>query len=149
MRSAGPKAKALIQEYEGRELNAYKDSIGKWTIGYGHTEYAYVFQELGLALHPLQANVILDWDMERAAKEVTKLLRIGVTQEQFDALVSFVFNLGATALARSTLLKKLNGGNYDGAANEFMKWVYAGDKPLAGLVRRRHAEKQLFLEGTE
>ena len=83
---------------------------------------------------------------DRYEPDVLRLVSAELTQSQFDALVSFTYNLGASALARSTLLKKLNAGDYAGAAEEFERWDKCNGKPLAGLARRRHAEKSLFLE---
>jgi lysozyme len=131
----------FIAGFEGFRANAYWDSWGKvWTIGYGHTSGV----EQGQKVSKKQALNLLEKDAANAATAVRDLVHVSLTQNQFDALVSFVFNLGAGSLAESTLLKKLNKGNYKGAAKEFVKWNHAGGVVLAGLTRRREAEAALF-----
>lgn len=131
----------LIKEYEGCKLEAYKCPAGVWTIGYGHTGPD-VYK--GRYIGPTMATMLLREDLERFEREVTAMLVIPVRQHQFDALVSFAFNLGSSALRKSTLLRKLNNGDYAGASAEFDKWTRAGGKVLPGLVRRRAAERKLF-----
>ena len=137
---ASKKAYDIIQEFEGCRLDAYQDSVGVWTIGYGHTKTA----KKGMRIDRREANRLLLEDVARHAKGVASLLKVDVNQNQFDALVSFAFNLGVGALSKSTLLRKLNNGDAVGAAAEFSRWVYAGGKKLNGLVRRRDAERKLF-----
>lgn len=133
---------ALIQGYEGLRLSAYRDSVGVLTIGYGHTG-ADVKQ--GMTITRDEAERLLRDDLHDAESAVEKAVRVPMTQGQFDALVSFVFNLGAGRLQTSTLLRKLNDRNYIGAADEFPRWNKAGGKVLAGLTARRGAERALFL----
>ena len=137
---ASKKAYDIIQEFEGCRLDAYQDSVGVWTIGYGHTKTA----KKGMRIDRREANRLLLEDVAHHAKGVDSLLKVDVNQNQFDALVSFAFNLGVGALGKSTLLRKLNNGDTAGAAAEFDRWVYAGGKKLNGLVRRRDAERKLF-----
>ncbi len=131
----------LIKQFEGCRLTAYKDAVGVVTIGYGHTP-----SKLGTTITQEQAEQLLKEDLKKFEEGVLELVKVPLNQNQFDALVSFSFNLGIGALACSTLLKKLNAKQYQEAANEFSKWVNAGGKPLPGLVKRRQAEKELFLK---
>ena len=130
----------LIKSHEGLRTTAYKDPVGVWTIGYGHTGTAKPGQKITEA----QAEQLLRQDVGWAEAAVRKNVKVPLTQGQFDALVSFTFNLGAGALSRSTLLKKLNAGDYAGAQAEFGKFVHAGGRVLPGLVRRRNEEAQMF-----
>lgn len=139
--TASPAAVALVREFEGLRLTAYCCSGGKWTIGYGHTAG---ITPLTPDITPETAEALLAADLRDVAFEVQGLLNVPVTQNQFDALVSFAFNCGAGALRRSTLLRKLNAGDAPGAAAEFMRWTRAGGKQLSGLIRRRAAERRLF-----
>lgn len=132
----------LIKEFEGLELKAYKDSVGVVTIGYGSTG---PHVSMGMTITADQAEALLKNDVNRFEKGVMDLVTAPITQNQFDALVSFSFNLGLGNLKASTLLRKLNSLDYVGAANEFPRWNKAGGKVLAGLTRRREAEKKLFL----
>lgn len=134
----------LIKSFEGCRLTAYQDSVGVWTIGYGHTSGVYS----GMTITEAQAEAYLKSDLVTSENAVNKYVTYAINQNQFDALVSFTFNLGSGNLASSTLLKKLNQGDISGAANEFDKWIYAGGEVLEGLVKRRAAEKELFLYGT-
>lgn len=131
----------LIKLFEGCRLEAYLCPAGRWTIGYGHTEDV----QKGHKLSQHQADVLLDYDLEKFEDGVTYLLRHAmVTDNQFSALVSFAFNLGITALAKSTLLRKLLKGDAEGAAAEFERFVYAAGHVLPGLQNRRKAERELF-----
>ncbi len=132
----------LIKSFEGLELKAYKDSVGVLTIGYGSTG-PHVHE--GLVITEEQAEAILKTDISRFERGVTELVKVPLNQNQFDALVSFSFNLGLGNLKSSTLLRKLNSLDYSGAANEFTRWNKAGGRVLTGLTRRREAEKKLFL----
>jgi lysozyme len=134
----------LIKQSEGLRLEAYQDSAGVWTIGYGNT---YGVRE-GDTCTQEWAEERLQDDVRRAEAHVTRLVKLPLMQGQFDALVSFVFNLGYYALFRSTLLRKLNAGDYSGAADEFLRWNHAGGKVLKGLTRRREAERHMFLGGS-
>ena len=133
----------LIKGFEGLRLSAYQDSAGVWTIGYGHTGNV----KPGDRITQAQAEDLLQKDTAWAQQAVRDQVKVPLTQGQFDALTSFTFNLGAGALAKSTLLNKLNAGDYAGAQAEFGKWVHAGGQVLQGLVRRRAAEAELFGNG--
>lgn len=135
------KGKALIKKYEGCRLKAYKCPAGVLTIGYGHTNNVRADDVITQA----EADKLLDIDIAIKEKEVNSVLKVPVTQGQYDALVSFTFNLGIGNLKKSTLLRLVNQGKYKNASNEFSRWVYAGGKVLAGLVKRRNEEKELFL----
>lgn len=136
----------IIKHFEGRELKAYQDSVGVWTIGYGHTSAAGSPRVTpGMTISEQQAEDILKQDLDLFENGVRDLVKVAINRDQFAALVSFAFNVGLGALAESTLLRKLNAGDYSGAANEFPRWVKAGGNTLPGLVRRRDAERALFL----
>lgn len=130
----------LIKKFEGLQLTAYRCSAGVLTIGYGHTSGV----NPGDVITGRQADEFLRKDLRVAELTVNTNVKTQMTQGQFDALVSFVFNLGAGNFVKSTLLRKLNAGDYDGAADEFRRWVYAGKAELQGLIRRRAAERDLF-----
>ncbi|MNR27868.1 Lysozyme RrrD [compost metagenome] len=131
----------LIKRFEGFELEAYQDSVGVWTIGYGHT----IGVKPGDRITQAQADLTLMRDLTIYETGVSNMVLKPITQGQFDALVSFAFNLGIGALGKSTLLQKLNAGDPVGAVMEFQRWVYAGGKKLNGLVKRREAERDLFV----
>ena len=131
----------LIKDFEGLRLNAYQDAVGVWTIGYGHTSTAYPGQRITTT----QATALLRQDVANFENAVTRAVRVPITENQFAALVSFAYNVGSGALNSSTLLRKLNAGDTFGAANEFLRWNRAGGRVLAGLTRRREAERSLFL----
>ena len=133
---------ALTKQFEGCKLTAYQDSVGVWTIGYGHTG---TFAVQGKTITQAFADQLLLADIAKFEAGVLKLVRAVINQNQFDALVDFSFNLGLGNLGSSTLLKKLNAGDIKGAAEEFLRWDKAGGKVLAGLTRRRKAERDLFL----
>ena len=132
----------LIQDFEGLALKAYKDPIGVWTWGYGSTGPHVTPDKVGTKE---EAEQLLKKDLERFEKGVSDLVKVSLSQNQYDALVSFSFNLGLSNLKSSTLLKKLNASDYIGASKEFERWNRAGNKVLAGLTRRRIAERDLFL----
>lgn len=133
---------ALIREFEGCRLTAYRDAVGIWTIGVGHTGPDV---EEGLVITEAEADTFLREDVKHAERCVNRLLGgTPTTQGQFDALVSFTFNLGCDALRRSTLLSVLLAGDDEMASREFVRWNKAGGKVLAGLTRRREAEAELF-----
>ncbi|HEX4064519.1 MAG TPA: lysozyme [Acidobacteriaceae bacterium] len=137
----GGKGLALTEQFEGCRLNAYQDQVGVWTIGYGHTGPDVI---AGLTITQAQAQAFLQADVASAADCVNRLVAVQLSQEEFDALVDFAFNLGSGALAGSTLLRLLNAGNFTAAAAEFEKWDRAGGVVVAGLLRRRTAETALF-----
>jgi len=132
---------ALTEQFEGLQLTAYQDPVGVWTIGYGHTGPDVV---PGLTITQEQASDLLLQDVSGAVAAVNRLVTIPLTQNQFDALVDFTFNVGQGNLASSTLLRELNAGNTAGAAAQFLVWVYAKGVELPGLVTRRQAEAALF-----
>ena len=136
---------AIIRRFEGLELEAYLCPAGIPTIGYGHTKGVKMGDRCTLA----QAEAWLVEDAEDAARSVRKLVQVALTQGMFDALVSFVFNLGSGRLRDSTMLKLLNKGDYTKAAGQFALWVHSNGKRLAGLVQRRAAEADLFLKPME
>ena len=131
----------LIKGFEGLRLTAYKDSVGILTIGYGHTGKDV---KEGDEITEQWADALLERDVLIAEKCVNGAVQVPITQGEFDALCSFVFNLGCARLRVSTLLRKLNDSDYDGAAAEFKRWNKAGGTVLAGLTRRRVAEVALF-----
>ncbi|RQZ12821.1 lysozyme [Burkholderia sp. Bp9031] len=139
----GAQGIALIKQFEGLRLSRYLDAVGKPTIGYGHLILPN--ERFTRALTPAEAEALLRRDLRGAELNLRKLLHVPVTQQQFDALMSFVFNLGAGRLRSSTLLRYLNAGASARAADQFLVWNKAGGKPLAGLTKRRRAERALFL----
>ena len=141
VRQINQAGKKLIEEFEGLRLTAYKDSRDIPTIGYGHTKNVH----LGLTITKQQAEEFLSQDLRVAEAGVQDHVKVSLNDNQFAALVSFVFNLGAGNLASSTLLRELNAGNYQAAADQFPRWDHAGKSVLPGLKRRREAERKLFL----
>lgn len=133
---------ALTQQFESCKLEAYQDVKGVWTIGWGHTGVLVV---PGLKCTQAQADAWLVEDTAAAERAVNRFVVVNINQHEFDALVDFAFNCGISAFANSTLLKLLNSGNIHGAAEEFEKWDHASGKVVAGLLRRRLAEKKEFL----
>ena len=137
---------ALIKQFEGCKLTAYQDSVGVWTIGYGWTKPVDGKPiRAGMTIKQETAERLLKTGLVNYENDVSRLVKVDLTQGQFDALVSFTYNLGARSLSTSTLLRKLNAGDYAGAADEFLRWNKAGGKVLNGLTRRREAERALFL----
>lgn len=130
----------MIKSFEGLRLSAYKDVVGVVTIGYGTTSGV----KMGDTLTKERAEELLREDVKRFEDQVLRLVKVPLTQGQFDALTSFVYNLGPGNLSNSTLLRLLNAGDYKGAAAQFDRWNKAGGKVLAGLARRRAAERALF-----
>lgn len=131
----------LVKRFEGCKLTAYQDVVGVWTIGYGSTSCVQPHETITQA----QADARLNVDLQTAADCVERKVGIHLTQNQFDALCSFVFNLGCRAFCGSTLLRLLNAGEVKTAADEFLKWNRAGGRVLAGLTARREAERTYFL----
>ncbi|EMH4215174.1 lysozyme [Serratia ureilytica] len=137
---------ALIKRFEGLRLQAYQDSVGVWTIGYGWTQpVAGRKVGAGMAIDAATAERLLVCGVAQFEQGVERLVAVTITQGQFDALVSFAYNLGLRALENSTLLRRLNAGDRQGAADQFGRWVNAGGVRLDGLVARRAAERALFL----
>ena len=131
----------LIKSHEGLRTKAYMCPASVLTIGYGHTSTVYPGQSITLK----EAERLLRIDLIRFEHAVNKYVIVPLNQNQFDALVSFAFNVGVSAFRNSTLLKLLNKANYRKAANQFDRWVHGGGGRLSGLVRRRKEEKKLFL----
>ena len=144
LKTTGNGGIALIKQYEGLRLTTYKDAVGIPTIGYGHVENP-IPPGGTRTITAEDAEQILREDLQRFEHDVNNMLTVEVTQNQFDALVSFAFNLGPANLKSSNLLRKVNSGDFNGAAEEFPKWNHAGGQVLAGLTARRNAEKNLFL----
>ncbi|MDW2646658.1 lysozyme [Citrobacter sp. HN-141] len=137
---------SLIKQFEGCKLTAYQDSVGVWTIGYGWTQPVDGKPiRAGMTIKQETAERLLKTGLVSYESDVSRLVKVGLTQAQFDALVSFTYNLGGRSLSTSTLLRRLNAGDYAGAADEFLRWNKAGGKVLNGLTRRREAERALFL----
>lgn len=138
---------SLIKGFEGKRLNAYCDSVGVWTIGFGTTRYPIgVRVKKGDVCTEWQAEAYLKNDLVKFENAINRLVKVPLNQNQFDALSSFTYNLGETNLSSSTLLKKLNAKDYAGTADQFPRWNKAGGKVMNGLTRRREAERILFLK---
>ncbi|NRP53829.1 MULTISPECIES: lysozyme [unclassified Marinobacterium] len=140
----------LIKKHEGLRLKAYLPTpYDVWTIGYGHTKTAYE----GLVITERQAEKLLRQDLKWVRDNIAKEVKVPLTQPQYDALASFIFNLGGANFRTSTLLRKLNAYDYVGAADEFLRWNkqrQGGQMVvLRGLTKRREEERALFLEGTD
>jgi len=133
-----PSGMTLIKTFEGLRLKAYLCPAGVPTIGYGHTGSV----KLGDTITAAHAEHLLREDLRRFEAAIDRLVAVPLTQGQFDALVSFTFNVGTAAFQRSTLRRVLNTGEYDAVPSQFKRWVYGDPKkpPLLGLLRRRHAE---------
>jgi lysozyme len=131
----------LTKNFEGCRLSAYADQGGVWTVGYGHTGPGV---HAGLTITQDQADTFLISDVAGAVACVNRLVTSSIVQCQFDALVDFTFNLGCACLANSTLLRAVNAGDFDGAANEFLRWDHVNGMVVPGLLRRRQAEAQMF-----
>jgi lysozyme len=132
---------SLTEKFEGFSSNAYQDQVGVWTIGYGHTGPDVA---AGRTITLAQAQALLAQDVSIAAACVNAVVTVKLTQQEFDALVDFVFNLGTGAFKGSTMLRVLNGGDFTSAAAQFDLWDRAGGAVVAGLLRRRQAEAALF-----
>jgi lysozyme len=164
MRDINDAGLELIKSFEGIpdgdpttvKIDPYLDPVGIWTIGWGHAiavggkwlrgaenrSAARALYPGGITIE--QAETLLQGDLLDSCRDVESLVKKPITDNQFAALVSFAFNLGSGNLAKSTLLRKLNAGDYTGAALEFGRWNKAGGKVLAGLSNRRAAETELF-----
>ena len=131
---------SLIKKFEGCKLEAYKCSAGVWTIGYGHTTGV----KEGDVCTQEEAEKLLRGDIFKFEEYVQDSVKVDLDQSQFDALVAWRFNLGPGNLRSSTMLKKLNNGEYESVPFEMRRWNKAGGKTLDGLIRRRQAESLLF-----
>jgi lysozyme len=137
----------LICGFEGKRLVAYDDGVGVWTIGFGTTIYPNGIRvKKGDTCTEAQAKAYMAHDLKKFEQAVNGAVTVALNQNQFNALVSLAYNIGVGAFKRSTLLKKLNVGDYLGAANQFDVWVNAGGKRMQGLINRRAKEKALFLK---
>lgn len=130
----------LTESFESCRLEAYQDSVGIWTIGWGHTHDVHE----GDTCTQEQADAWLMDDVQVAVAAVNRLVKTALNQDEFDALVDFTFNAGAGNFGSSTMLRDINAGNFDAAQSEFKRWDMAGGAHLAGLARRRAAEANLF-----
>ncbi len=133
----------LLKQWETCKLEAYQDVGGVWTIGWGSIQGVFP----GTTISQQQADQRLAKDVQEKCAAVSTLVKVPLTQNQFDALLIFTYNLGEGTLSRSTLLKLVNKKDFSGAAAEFLKWNHVDGKEVAGLTRRRQAEKELFCNG--
>jgi lysozyme len=133
------RGRKMIEGFEALRLEAYKDAVGVWTIGYGHTGDV----KQGDKITEHQADAIMTVDLDRFEKAISVLCP-GANQNQFDAMVSLAFNVGINAFSRSQLLAFAKAGKFDDAAAQFMRWTLTAGKVLPGLVKRRAAERKLF-----
>ena len=138
--------KDLIRSFEGFRAIAYICPAGVPTIGYGTTKINGKSVQLGMKITTQEADVFLEADLQQFEDAVRSNVLTKLTQNQFDALISFVYNVGITNFVKSTLLKKLNANKFDEAADEFLRWNKSKKKVLPGLTRRRNAERDLFLK---
>jgi len=132
----------LVKQSEGFSAHPYRDSAGYGTVGYGHKIVAGEDFEDGLTVS--EAETLMREDLDKAAHAVNELVKVPLTQGQFDALADFTFNLGGANLRNSTLLRKLNSGYADEVPAELLRWIYAGGEKLSGLIVRRQREVELW-----
>lgn len=146
MRHINEAGLSIIKKWESLRLTSYLCPAGIWTIGYGHTGRDV---EEDMTINTAAAEELLEQDCLESERIVDRLVKAGIDDNQFSALVSFVFNIGGKAFAKSTLLSKLNKDDYEGAANEFLRWDKSNGRRLRGLVERREDERDLFLSEGE
>ncbi|MES2346597.1 MAG: lysozyme [Pseudomonadota bacterium] len=132
----------LVKSFESFRAEAYRDMVGVWTIGYGHTKDV----QPGDVITQHQADIAIEFELGRFGDVVDKYVTAELNQNQFDALCSFTYNLGEGNFKSSTLLKMINGGQFSAAADQFKRWDMAGGKHVPGLLRRRMAERDLFVK---
>lgn len=132
----------LTESFEGCRLTAYRDQIGRWTIGYGHA----VGVTPGETITQPEAEALLNADIQWAVSFVNNIVKVSLSQNEFDALVDFTFNLGSGNFQHSALLELVNQQKFAEAAQQFDLWDHAGGQVVAGLLRRRQAEEQEFTE---
>lgn len=130
----------MIKVFEGLRLKAYRCTAGKLTIGYGHTAGV----KEGDVIDNKTADRFLMEDLAWSEECVNSSVSVNITQGMYDSMVSLVFNIGSGAFKKSTLLKKLNSGDYIGASNEFGRWIHSGGRVVQGLIERRAKEKVMF-----
>lgn len=143
IRSTQPRTLEFIRKHEGFRQKAYRDADGAWAIGYGYADSVHK----DMVITREQAEVLLLIKTEFVAEYVERVVSVPITPKQKTALVSLAYNIGVGAFRRSTLLRKLNEGDYSGAARQFTRWVHSGGTKLRGLEKRRRAEMALFQEG--
>lgn len=131
----------LIKSFEDCRLTAYQDSGGVWSIGWGHTGPGVVE---GLTWTQKMADDMLTQDVQGAVDEVNRCVTVPLTQDEFDAMVDFTYNVGDGAFENSTMLRLLNGGEYDLAADQFERWDHVHGVAISGLLRRRIADRDEF-----
>lgn len=137
----------LISDFEDLRLAAYDDGVGVWTIGWGTTVYPNGQKvKKGDKITLEQAKQYKAYDLARFEKAVNDAVKVPLNQNQLNALVSLAYNIGEKAFTGSTLVKRLNEGNYKAAADQFLVWVNAGGKRMQGLVNRRNKEREVFLK---
>lgn len=140
-----------VKRWEGLKLTAYPDPGSRdgtpWTVGFGHTSDGFMKVYRGLTISPAQAEAALEYDLNETAAAVSDLVKVELTDNQFGALVSFAFNVGISAFAKSTMLKRLNKGDYAAVPQQMARWIYNDGKPMDGLVNRRAAEAGLWAKG--
>ena len=137
----------FIAQWEGKRLTKYKDSAGLWTIGIGHLITGKENPPIGDTITDVMCNELFIRDSRIANTAIDNNVKVPLTQNEFDSILSLVYNIGTGAFSKSTLLKKLNAGDKPGAADEFLKWNKAGGRVIQGLVNRRQSERKLFLTG--
>jgi lysozyme len=140
--TTSPEGRKFIEQAEGQSLTAYQDGRGIWTICTGHT----IGVRQGDTATPEQCDAFLADDLAMTEGAVNRLVKVPLNQNQFDALVSLVFNIGQGNFATSTILRLVNGGSVAAAADAFLMWDKVGGEVSPGLVRRRTAERAMFLE---
>lgn len=143
MRTINEEGRSLIKRWESLKLRSYQDTGGVWTIGYGHTRNVRAGQTITVD----QAETFLSSDLQEAERTVENLVTVSLTDNQFAALVSFVYNIGGTQFKNSTLLKRLNKGDYAAVPYELSKWVFDNGKRIQGLANRRAVEAGLWAKG--
>lgn len=146
MRHVTQKGLDLIKQFEGFSETVYICPAGHPTIGYGHVVKAH--ENFSCGISQIEAEDLLCEDVQVSENAVLRLITVPLLDGQFDALVSFTFNLGSGALQRSTLRRKVNHEEHDDVPREFLRWVWAGDRKLKGLMRRREAEAALYAAST-
>lgn len=147
MRIINEAGRTLIKQFEGCRLKVYRDPVGLPTVGVGHllTQSERKNWPVGTQLSQRQIDILLDHDLLQAESAVSRFVTVPLSDNQYAALVSFTFNCGGGALQRSSVRRRLNAGNYHGAADALLMWNKAKGKVLPGLTRRRKAERDLFL----
>jgi lysozyme len=143
-RRIADEALALIKRWEGLKLHSYKCEAGVWTVGYGHTSTA----QPDMVINEAQANLLLKKDLAQFEAAVERLVKVPLSDGQFGALVSWCFNVGESAASRSSLIRKLNKGDYDSVPGELARWNKVGNRILPGLSNRRAAEAGLWARGS-